>query len=280
MRLGGEPAYLVGAAGGREFAGDLQLTAARNVEKSLFRVEPQAAKAEFGMLSARYLSVNPLNQGTVCYLGKVMKTILGGLGIIPALIWFFGSPVGALVAQDSEAKPALALRTELAGVSLELAEVELKLAEEFNREVESVLLANVPKEDRESYIRNRQLPQVIVERLRSNVELARQQREQANSPSTGDVEKLRKKYAEEKIRLAEIQLATMHKHKEKGLPVKDGEIRRLELKLRQAQLNRKLLDSPENLLEIVDSLQRQVDRLNEELIRHDQRLSAVEDGDK
>jgi len=47
-----------------------------------------------------------------------------------------------------------------------------------------------------------------------------------------------------------------------------------------AKLNRQLLDSPENLLEIVDSLQRQVDHLNEDLIRQDQRLSALEEGDK
>jgi molybdopterin converting factor small subunit len=116
----------------------------------------------------------------------------------------------------------------------------------------------------------------MVERLRSNLEIARQQREQAKMPSTGDVEKIRKKYAEEKVRLAEINLAAMHKYKEKGLPVKDGDIKRLELKLRQAQLSRQLLDSPENLLEIVDSLQRQVDQLHEELIQQDQRLSSIE----
>ncbi len=209
-----------------------------------------------------------------------MKAVVVGLRVLLAFVLFSSAVSGLLFSQDSEAKPAQVLRTELAGVSLELAEVELQLAEEFNREVGSVLLTNLSKEDRESYIRNRQLPQVIVERLRSNVEIARQQREQASSPSTGDVEKIRKKYAEEKVRLAEIQLETMRRYREKGLPVKDGEIRRLELKLQQAQLNRRLLDSPENLLEIVDSLQRQVDRLNEELIRHDQRLSAVEDSDK
>jgi hypothetical protein len=209
-----------------------------------------------------------------------MKTQLGRFGVITALLLLadaFGNPLSA---QDPAGNSAQVLRSELAGVGLELAEVELKLAEEFNNEIESVLLANLSKEDRESYIRNRRIPEVIVERLRSNVQLARQQREQAKSPSTGDVEKIRKKYAEEKIRLAEIQLASARKQKEKGLPVKDGEIKRFELKLREAQLNRKLLDSPENLLEIVDSLQRQVDRLNEELIRHDQRLSAVEDSDK
>lgn len=209
-----------------------------------------------------------------------MKAVVVGVRVLLAFVLFSSAASGLLFSQDSEAKPAQVLRTELAGVSLELAEVELQLAEEFNREVESVLLTNVPKEDRESYIRNRKLPQVIVERLRSNVEIARQQREQASSPSTGDVEKIRKKYADEKVRLAEIQLETMKRYKEKGLPIKNGEVRRLELKLQQAQLNRKLLDSPENLLEIVDSLQRQVDRLNEELIRHDQRLSAVEDSDK
>lgn len=214
------------------------------------------------------------------YFGKTMKTKFVVWPACLALLLLSGSSLSALFGQESENKANPNLRSELAQVSVELAEVELQLAEDFNREVESVLLANIPKEDRDAYIRNRRLPDVMVERLRSNLEIARQQREQARMPSTGDVEKIRKKYAEEKIRLAEVDLATVRRYKEKGLPVKDGDIKRLELKLRQAQLNRQLLDSPENLLEIVDSLQRQVDRLHEELIRHDQRLSAVEDKDK
>lgn len=197
-----------------------------------------------------------------------------------AFLLLSGLSGSLLCGQENQTKSSPNLRAELAQVSVELAEVELKLAEDFNREVESVLLANISKEDRDSYIRNRRLPDVMVERLRSNVEIARQQREQSRMPSTGDVEKIRKKYAEEKVRLAEIDLATMQKYREKGLPVKDGDIKRLELKLKQAKLNRQLLDSPENLLEIVDSLQRQVDRLHEELLRHDQRLSAMEDSDK
>ena len=193
---------------------------------------------------------------------------------LAVLLLLAGMPLNLLCGQEVKTNPNL--RAEIAQVSVELAEVELQLAEDFNREVEAVLLANIPKEDRDSYIRNRRLPDVMVERLRSNLEIARQQREQAKMPSTGDVEKIRKKYAEEKVRLAEINLAAMHKYKEKGLPVKDGDIKRLELKLRQAQLSRQLLDSPENLLEIVDSLQRQVDQLHEELIQQDQRLSSIE----
>lgn len=203
-----------------------------------------------------------------------MKTQSVAGQTLAVLLLLAGMPLNLLCGQEVKTNPNL--RAELAQVSVELAEVELQLAEDFNREVEAVLLANIPKEDRDSYIRNRRLPDVMVERLRSNLEIARQQREQAKMPSTGDVEKIRKKYAEEKVRLAEINLAAMHKYKEKGLPVKDGDIKRLELKLRQAQLSRQLLDSPENLLEIVDSLQRQVDQLHEELIQQDQRLSSIE----
>lgn len=207
----------------------------------------------------------------------MQRQSVGWQACLALLLW--GSFSSSLCGQGNETKANPNLRAELAQVSLELAEVELQLAEDFNREVEAVLLANIPKEDRDSFIRNRRVPDVMVERLRSNLEIARQQREQARMPSTGDVEKIRKKYAEEKIRLAEINLAAMRKYKEKGLPIKDGDLKRMELKLRQAQLNRQLLDSPENLLEIVDSLQRQVDQLHEELIQQDQRLSAME-GDK
>ncbi len=201
-------------------------------------------------------------------------------------IWGFvlGWWVGAGFAQDPAASStppsAEKLRVELAQANLDLALVELKLAEDFNREVEAVLLTNVPEKDRASYIRMRSVPDVILERLRSNVEIARQQLNQALMPSTGDVEKLRKKYADEKIRLAEVNLTNLQRFQAKGLPVKGNEVKRQEIRIRIARLNRQLLDSPENLLEIVDSLQRQVDHLQEDLIRQDQRISALEEGDK
>ncbi len=201
-------------------------------------------------------------------------------GILVGSLLMFGLFPALVVAQESNVPAAANLRIEVARANLELAEVELKLAEDFNREVEGVLMANVPKEDRDSYIRLRSVPDVIIERLRANVEIARQQVEHALMPSTGDVEKIRKKYAEQKIRLAEVNLNSLRNLRSKGLPVKEDELKRQELRLQLARLNRQLLDSPENLLEIVDSLQRQVDRLNEELIRQDQRLSALEDGGK
>ena len=93
-------------------------------------------------------------------------------------------------------------------------------------------------------------------------------------------EKIRQYYANEKKRLAKLRLELKKHQKADGLKMENLEITRLELQYRMAQLKLELLGSPENLLNVIDSLQRQLDQVNEELITHDQRLSAVEQAGK
>ena len=85
------------------------------------------------------------------------------------------------------------------------------------------------------------------------------------------------RYAEEKIRLAKIKLDAIEADKLAGKPVRELEVTQLELKYKLAQLKLQLLGSPEYLFEVVDSLQRQIDQLNEEFIAQDQRITATED---
>ncbi len=169
------------------------------------------------------------------------------------------------------------LKLEYAQLNLQLVETELKLAEQFNLELEAGIPTNVTAEQRSQILRGKQVTESALERLRSNVAIAREQLAQATTPSTGSPEKIRLRYAEEKIRLAKTKLDALQADKMAGKPVRELEITQLELKYKLAQLKLKLLGSPEYLLEIVDSLQRQIDQLGEEFMVHDQRISAIED---
>ena len=58
--------------------------------------------------------------------------------------------------------------------------------------------------------------------------------------------------------------------------VNDLELRRLALKYRLAQLNVQLLENPANFVTLMDSMQRQIDRLGDEILTLDQRITRLE----
>ena len=169
------------------------------------------------------------------------------------------------------------LKIEVANVNLKLAETELRLAKQYNREVMQSVPATATEQERNTLKLMQQISESSMERLNSNFEIAREQLAQAVRPSTGSHAKIRKRYAEEKIRLAKVRLDAGLEAKADGLPVKDLEITRLELQYHLAQLKLELLGDPEHLLTLVDSLQRQIDHLSEEFMAHDQRITAIED---
>jgi hypothetical protein len=189
-----------------------------------------------------------------------------------------GSPSlapGQVDSQEPE-KSVYDLKVHYARLNLMLAESELQLAEQFNRELVESIPPTVPEAGRESILKLRQVSSPAMARLQSNIEMARQQLVLAQAPSVGNTEKIRRRYAEEKIRMAEAVLIDLRERKARGLAVRDLEIRHQELKLELAKLDLQLLDNPENLLALVESQQRQIDALREELIVHDQRITALE----
>ena len=212
-----------------------------------------------------------------------------GISIECASVWFVAA-LGVFVvnmcattcyAQESspakQEKSAHELRLEYASLSLKLAETELKLAEQFNRELEQSIPWTVTEIEREHILNMKRISKTSIERLKSNISIAKTQLALANSPSTGNPEKLQKRYAEEKIRLAKINLDAIKADKLRGKEVPDLQIVREDLKYRMAQVDLALLGNPEHLLTLVDSLQRQIDQLREGMMRQDQRITAVED---
>ncbi len=174
-------------------------------------------------------------------------------------------------------KSAEELRLEHARLNVQLAETELKLAIQANQELEESIPSSITGAERQKILNMKRISKASIERLKSNVAISKSQLSMAESPSTGNAEKLRIRYAEEKIKLAKINLDLIKAEKLQGKGIPDLQIIREDLKYRLALIHLELLGNPENLLTIVDSLQRQVDQLREDMIAQDQRLSAVED---
>jgi hypothetical protein len=186
-----------------------------------------------------------------------------------------------LVGQDENSQPqeksASELRLEYARLNLRLVETELQLAQQYNRELSSKIPPGTSAAQRQKMIKMMQVPATAIARLNSNIEIGKLQLAEAESPSTGSPEKIRKQYAEEKVQLAKINLDAARANKAAGVPVRDLEIARLKLIYELAQLKLELIGSPENVLTLVDSLQRQIDRLSEEMLSQDQRITALEE---
>ena len=168
------------------------------------------------------------------------------------------------------------LQQQIAQWTLRLARVELEIADSYNKQVGQKLPANVDPQLRSQMARMRQLPASVLARLRSNVQLAEKRLEMAQSPSTGDPEKIRREYLAQQVELAKLNLEMATRRRAEGVALSDLEIEKLRTELQLATLREKLADQPQDVMSVVDSLQRQLDRLGDELIHHDQRISALE----
>ena len=143
--------------------------------------------------------------------------------------------------------------------NLSMAELELQRALELNKGEVKVI------------------PRLAVERLRSNLAVAKEQYRQATLESSEGPKKVRLRHAQEKVRLAKVDL-------EAGLQLKElkalseWEEKRLRLKYDLAKLNLALMQHPEGYGTLLDSMQRQLDRFGEEILTLDQRLTKLEGG--
>ena len=162
------------------------------------------------------------------------------------------------VAQDEVEKPkklsGYELSVKYAKTRMNLAETELRLAQEA---------------------RSGAVPKMRIERLRSGLEIARRQYEEAVAASSGGNERVQLRHAEERIRLAEIELETGRRMLKQRL-VQPLEVERLELKYELARLRLQVLKNPENFTTLLHYMETRVDRLADEILAIDQRVSKLE----
>ncbi len=141
--------------------------------------------------------------------------------------------------------------------NLSLAELELQRALELNSGNYKVV------------------PRLTIERLRSNLAIAKEQYEQAKLDSGEGPEKVRIKHARERLRIAEIDMQAADELSQKN-SISEWEYKRVELKLDLAKLNLALMQHPTGYMTLMDGMQRQIDRLGVEILAIDQRLSKLE----
>ena len=149
------------------------------------------------------------------------------------------------------------LLVQYARTNLDLARVELQQAVEINAESSGAI------------------PRLTIERLRSNVAVAKEQLSEAELASYGGQERVRLRHAEEKIRVAKLALDAGRKQAQDGL-ITELELQRLQLRYDLAKLSLTLIKNPENFVTLLHRLEAQVNRLSEEILAIDQRISKFE----
>ncbi len=120
------------------------------------------------------------------------------------------------------------------------------------------------------------IPAPRVERQKSDLAVAKEQYNQAMLASSGGLEKVRLCHAAEKVRLAKLQLTAGKNLREKNALSELG-LKRLQLQYELAELNLAMLQNPENYVTLIEALQGQIDRMGQELVAIDLRLTKLED---
>lgn len=149
------------------------------------------------------------------------------------------------------------LRVKYSETRMQLAEIELRQGLEINRETSGMI------------------PRMAIERLRSNLAVAKMQFDEAVATSIGGPERVQLHSAEEKIRLAKIDLAAGKKLR-KGNMVSELELERLRLRYELAKLNVVIMKNPDNLTTRLQYIEARVDRMGEEILSLDQRITRLE----
>jgi dephospho-CoA kinase len=149
------------------------------------------------------------------------------------------------------------LTVQYAETRMQLAEVELRHALEANQSSPGMI------------------PKIRIERLRSNLVVAKEQFNEASLASTGGPERVRLVHAEEKIRLARLDLETGQRLRDEGM-ITELELERLRLKYQLAKLNLVIIENPDSFVTLLNYIEAKVDRMGEEILSLDQRISKLE----
>lgn len=187
-----------------------------------------------------------------------------------------------IVAQETSTEqgeqPLQALELIHATLSYKLAAVELQLAEQFNREIEDSLSGVIDGQTRYQTLKMKLIPSTVLERLKSNIAIAQTKLELAETGSTARPKEVQLRHAQEKARLAQIRLDSAKESKTtKSSVTRELQIKRLKIVSDIAKLRLKMPERPEYLLEQVDILQWQIDKLSDQFMLLEMRISAIED---
>lgn len=170
------------------------------------------------------------------------------------------------------------LKVELAEVGLKLAELELQQAEHFNREI-AIHIENRVTLDEASKSRmlaTKQLSAETMERLTSNVAVAKASLERAKSPNAKDTEDLLLQHAAENVRLCKARWDQAKVVAPTSQAQGQVNLERARLRHQEAVLRYDLLQQSGGLDNAVETLFVRTNRLSEEHIALEQRVASLE----
>ena len=165
------------------------------------------------------------------------------------------------------------LKVELAEVGLKLAELELQQAEHFNQEI-AIHIENRVTLDEASKSRmlaTKQLSAETMERLTSNVAVAKASLERAKSPNAKNTEDLLLQHAAENVRLDQAKVVAPTSQAQGQV-----NLERARLRHQEAVLRYDLLQQSGGLDNAVETLFVRTNRLSEEHIALEQRVASLE----
>lgn len=119
------------------------------------------------------------------------------------------------------------------------------------------------------------VPRMTIERLESNVAVAREQYDEAVLASADRVERVRLQHAKERLRLATVELKDVQRAADEGV-IDELELKRVSLRYEMARLNLVIAKNPESFLTLLPYLESKVNRLSDEILELDKRLSKLE----
>ncbi|MCR9292871.1 MAG: hypothetical protein NXI32_09140 [bacterium] len=186
---------------------------------------------------------------------------------------------GFLIAQESATQEAATEETATEETSVVSADDESQMSEkELNLLYRRANLRIAELELERALEMNEQrpvVPRLTVERLKSNLLLAKEQYRLAQSDTAEASQYGRLRHAMERVRLAKVDLEAAEELKERKA-ISDWEYRRIGLKHELAELNLALLRHPRGYMTVLDHLQSQVDQLADEYLALEQRLAKLE----
>lgn len=119
------------------------------------------------------------------------------------------------------------------------------------------------------------VPRMTIERLESNVAVARKQYDEASLASADRAERVRLQHAKERLRLATLELADVQRAADEGV-IDELELKRVSLRYEMARLNLQIAKNPESFLTLLPYLESKVNRMSDEILELDKRLSKLE----
>ena len=163
----------------------------------------------------------------------------------------------ALAGAEETDKPT-SVRTQYHDVLVQIAEVELQIANEANRKTPGVYVAQT------------------MARLKTNVDVAQKLRERA-AMDYGDMPEAHVLYAEARAQLAEKDyLTAVEVSKRNPNSIPELRLEKIRLNAELAKLRVEMWKHPGNVSSLVDHMQWEIDQLSQEILQLHKRLERLE----